>query len=556
VIHATECSAAVGERDFLYTQRILRSPVTQVDRPGRLSAQRLPDRLPVRSLTVAFLLAPLPWLVAHFFPPHNTDAVAVLQFAERWLAGERLYVELIDINPPLIYLLSLIPAAIGRYTPMSSTTALVVCTVGFVAVAIALAANLLSRQEREADGAQRALLLPLFLCIGFVLPGYDFTQREHLMTIAALPYLLLAAHRAGRQHSVEAALAVSIALLAAIGFALKPHFLVVPVLVEVYVAWVCGIRSASRAPVPWTMAAFMAAYVLWALVMLPEYLTSVLPLYGQHYAGYDIDRLRMLYDSRLTPTVGLLVSLVAVTLSWSHSHLVRISALAAVGAVTFAVIQGKGWAYHTLPAEGFVLLLAAALGCELVERVVDSDTRAPRRLLISGLALGFLLGAYFMSMSIRGSLFHYKLSSQSRASAQIAEGLRQHSAGRPVVVISPDHSPLFPTLNYAGAVQGLRFMTMWPLVAVYQQCLPGDRLYREPEAMPPIERAVLTAVADDLQRQAPNLIVVDKLTGMPFECGRRFDFVEYLVRDARIAAQWLLFEPAGETERYRFFTRR
>src|SRR5437879_5027889 len=54
----------------------------------------LPALLPAL-LFVPFMLA----------PPLNHDVAAVLSFSERWLAGEQLYSDLIDVNPPLIFVL-------------------------------------------------------------------------------------------------------------------------------------------------------------------------------------------------------------------------------------------------------------------------------------------------------------------------------------------------------------------------------------------------------------------------------------------------------------------
>ena len=42
-------------------------------------------------------------MLVYFLPPLNHDAAALLHFSQRWLAGERLYVDLIDVNPPLIF---------------------------------------------------------------------------------------------------------------------------------------------------------------------------------------------------------------------------------------------------------------------------------------------------------------------------------------------------------------------------------------------------------------------------------------------------------------------
>jgi hypothetical protein len=52
----------------------------------------------------ALALAPAAaFLLMVLAPPLNHDVAAILNFAERWIAGERLYRDLIDVNPPLIF---------------------------------------------------------------------------------------------------------------------------------------------------------------------------------------------------------------------------------------------------------------------------------------------------------------------------------------------------------------------------------------------------------------------------------------------------------------------
>ena len=71
-----------------------------------------------------------------------------------------------------------------------------------------------------------------------------------------------------------------------IGFALKPHFLAIPVLVELCVAlgraremgWPAARRASLRDPVPWSMALVWAAYAASLPLLFPQYLNFVVPL--------------------------------------------------------------------------------------------------------------------------------------------------------------------------------------------------------------------------------------------------------------------------------------
>ena len=186
------------------------------------------------------LLPALPFLVSALLPPLNHDVAAVLNFSGRWLDGERLYADLIDVNPPLIFILNLLPAAMGEWLPVNPVTALVLCVLGLMGGSFALCWRLLPRLGLPpVMRVVAAGTLPITM-LG---AGYDFGQREHLMLIAALPYLVLAALRAegGR---APPGLTLGVALLAAAGFALKPHFLAIP-------GWWnsgCSAASARAAP--------------------------------------------------------------------------------------------------------------------------------------------------------------------------------------------------------------------------------------------------------------------------------------------------------------------
>lgn len=66
------------------------------------------------------LLPALLFLPVVLAPPLNHDVAAVLDFSQRWLGGEHLYSDLIDVNPPLIFVLNLIPAGLASWTKPGS----------------------------------------------------------------------------------------------------------------------------------------------------------------------------------------------------------------------------------------------------------------------------------------------------------------------------------------------------------------------------------------------------------------------------------------------------
>src|SRR5271170_7627711 len=74
---------------------------------------RLTQRV-ATGLGAAAVVLPCLWGLTYLLPPLDGDVAAILDFAVRMVDGERLYVDLVDVNPPLIFWLNLAPAWIAE----------------------------------------------------------------------------------------------------------------------------------------------------------------------------------------------------------------------------------------------------------------------------------------------------------------------------------------------------------------------------------------------------------------------------------------------------------
>ena len=494
------------------------------------------------------LIPSLLFLPLVLLPPLNHDVAAVLQFSERWLNGERLYSDLIDVNPPLIFVLNLFPALLSSVTPLTGTQALQICLLGFGALCALLSFRV---RDRAAEGpAERAFLdvLPLLFLLD---AGYDFGQREQLMAVGALPYLLASVARAdGGQPRGR----LTIGLVAGVFFALKPHFLGIPALVEVFLLLRRGWRTTLHDPMPWLMAGVWVTYLASLPLLFPDYLGAVVPLVWGFYLDLGgLTAAEVLLVPRMLTVLLLLGPLVALAARrpCAARPLPMLLALAAIGALASAVAQHKGWSYHILPIE----LFACALGCVLAARFLDkapwgSLSAHPTR--IAGV-LAALFGLYFVSNSEAPWKQLEYPHSDVAGLTQLLE--QETSPGERVLVLSPGISPIFPALNDAGVRLTLRTMNMWLLEGAYETCLPDGRRYREVWEMRRPEFFVFRTVAEDFARNPPAAVVVDKSPGIPW-CGSEFDFIAYFNRHPLFAEVWSHYQLSAERGRYRVYTRK
>ena len=489
------------------------------------------------------LLPALVFLPALLLPPVNHDVAAVLSFAERWLAGEQLYVDLIDVNPPLVFVLNLVPAGLARVTGLGGVAALQLC---LVALGFALWRLALAVRDRAAEGrVERTLLdvLPGLVAFG---AGYDFGQRETLMAAMALPYLLAAARRMEGERPRWGVVA---ALVAAVGFGLKPHFLAVPALVElaVLVARRRALGAALRDPAPWAMAAVWALYLASLPVLFPDYLGAVVPLVLEYYlANGGQTPLSLLMIPRLGTAVAFLLPLVAMAFLWGGG-LARVLALAGLGALASALAQHKGWSYHIMPIELFTCSLAVLLAARWL------DGLRPRFPVRVAAGLGWLFVLYLVAA---GEAPWNELTWRQSDAHALTRMLREHAEGERVLVLSPGIAPIYPALNYARARMTLRTMNIWLLEGAYQACPANGRRYRETWEMGRPEFFVYRTVAEDFARAPPAAVVLDEMAAIP-ECGgAAFSLEAYFSRHPLFAEVWSHYVEVGRHGRYTVYARR
>ena len=494
-------------------------------------------------------------------PPANHDAAAVLQFSQRWLAGEGLYTGLIDVNPPLIFILNLLPAAIAAQTPIGAITALRLCVLGYGLLCWRLA--WLARDHGAEGGVEQTFLdvLPLLFLLA---AGYDFGQREHLMVLAAWPYLLAAGRRCAGQAPRGR---IAIALIAALGFALKPHFLAIPALVECAVLFAAYLRQPRipsaivlwlRTPEPWILVLVWAAYLALIAVAFPAYLSDVVPLARATYLGIGGFTLwQLLILPRLAAANALLLPLLVLAFvrparrfTEPGGALPRLLGLAALAALAAALAQHKGWSYHIVPIEFFACALAGLLAARWLDRIAAA-AHPPGAQKIAGTLAG-LFALYVIS---NGEAPWKQLYYPDSEAGGLTRLLVREAGGGTALILSPGVYPIFPALNDAGITSTSRFTDFWPLQGSYPSCLPDGRRYRDPADMAPPEALVWRVVTEDFAARPPTAVLVDDSPGIPW-CGAEFDFIAYFTRNPVFAKVWQHYHLAGRWQRYRVYTQK
>jgi hypothetical protein len=268
------------------------------------------------------------------------DAAWQMWIGRQLLYGADLYTDIIEINPPLWFWLAEPLAAVSRAMSIDSLDTLV----AFFIVCITISMLLIDRLMHDWPDRRRLLLLIAFVIVA--MPPGNFGQREQFTLIATVPYVLLIGRRASGR-GVTAGLAIIVGCFAAVGFALKPHFALVPAILELWLR-----RSIVR---PETIMLAVIALIYGASVVLiePDYFTNIVPLARKAYGSFGHFR----------PLILCLTAIPFVFAFFVRPARDGVSGALLVAALTFYLVfvwQLKGFAYQALPAMGLLVLALVA----------------------------------------------------------------------------------------------------------------------------------------------------------------------------------------------------
>jgi hypothetical protein len=479
----------------------------------------------------------------------------LLYAAGRVLDGARLYVDVVEINPPLIVALNLPAVVLARAAGMSDILVYRALVVVALLGSLAFADWALRRVLDPAEIRLRRRVL-LVLAFGlFLMPGNDFGEREHLLVALALPYVLLAVGRAGGRPATGGG-AVAAGVFAGIGLALKPHFLLVWAAIEGYAAW----RLRARRPSDEALgtAAVLALYLAGVAVLTPQYF-GLVKLLGPAYAGYGYDPfLHVLITAPGTPLCALAVlSWAALRREAKHGVLWTVLLVALVTSFVAAAAQQKGWSYHFYPARVFALALLALA----VFDVRRPFTRMLQR--VYAAAAFAALGTSVLS-SLNAGVIRIRHGDAAREAEQrqldeLVGAVRRHvPPGGSLYALSYTIGSGFPLVNYSGVRWASRFPHLWIIEAAYQDQLysPAPIRFHSRQEMGPAERYLNDAVLQDLAHYRPDvLLVLRHARDVPQNSLRRLDYLAYFERDPSIARQLQQYRLAEEVGQYLVYVR-
>lgn len=505
-------------------------------------------------LTVGLLAAT--GVILLLIRPMNHDVAWYLYGASRMTAGAKLYVDIIDINAPLIFYITLVPVWVSHLFGWSEVISFQIYIAGLVILSFVLCARLTKQVFSLTDESLRQFFLALLMFLFFIYVRSDTGQREHLMFLLVMPYLVASIVRA-QGEAIDRKLALLLGVLAGLGIALKPHFVLLWLSVEFYLIFKGSIRTSWRRP---EIAAILAVFVVYGISLLPflpDYL-KIARITVQVYAAYNTGRLALLLNPTTMMWAASAAAFWLVRLNPKVKEAKQLLLIASTTFLIIAVAQRKGWFYHFYPAQATLILLLGLLAPQVVEKLVSLVR-------LTSLSARFL-SAGFVSIALTWcvlivTVWHFTVALRRPFPPLLSELIyivRQHAERKPILLLSTSLDPSFPLVNYTGSRWGSRFNCLWLLPGLYKNASTpkSEFRYHRREEMNETERYVFDATISDVLNDPPALLIVDVNPHKLAFGDIKFDFIDYFSQDVRFTNLLTQYEHLTDVEHYVIYKRK
>lgn len=338
------------------------------------------------------------------------DPALHLQCAQLIVEGGLPYVDMFDVNPPLIWYIDTVPAMLSAACDMPVTLTFNLFMVALMVLSGAVSTYLVIEKLPEEECLVNLAIVFGLLFFNFFL-SFDFGQREEIFVLLYIPFLILRYCRY-RGATIAPWQALAVGLIGGMGICLKHYFLIDAICVELFLlgAYVRFGKPGnaklllSRLLAPETVTAFVFAvlYVAHFLLLPPivkeNYFGFLVPAFAKGYQFWDTSLAGSLAESSKRVVLfhlalGLLLVLPFIR---KAGLLGAVSAFALSGIVPY-LLQFKGWNYQDIPTyAGAVMLICggiAALVSYVLLPLVAGSSQAKQRLIDLSLPVGLAIAA-------------------------------------------------------------------------------------------------------------------------------------------------------------------
>ncbi len=451
-------------------------------------------REPETIVAVLALLAVVSGLL-HVASPFNGngDVAWLIVVGERVLSGQRLYVDILETNPPMSLFLYMPPIWLAKQVGIAAELTVTGWVLSWAALSLWLAWRFCAAAGIQTT-AGKAVFVGAAAYGLVILPAWSFGEREHMAAIGLLPYLLMTAGRwNGVVPSTRRTLVVGV--LAGLTLCIKPHFALILLLPTLARVAACR-RMGALFTYEHALAGSIAlAYLAIVVTQYPQFLAEMMELNRIAYLPSTLTPRDLLVAPSSLLTLGL-ITVVVLARARLRSALAVVLLAAAAGGLCSYVLQAKGWPYHQIPTLTFgFLALVAGFVISLLERDREAETRQ--------LAWGES-GLVVAVLAMMG-FFGPQLFSVRTDTRQLEAEIAKYSNAPSILIASSNLGVHFPLVRRTQARWEGRASSLWMMEGA-ARLLPQTRDVAKREALLRVYRWEREMFAEDAVKSRPDMI--------------------------------------------------
>ena len=224
----------------------------------------------------------------------GTDPSFYYFTAEKILNGKRYYHDFLDYDFPLCFYLYTIPVMLHNITGIEPITAFYAFITLTALLGIYAASLVLKRTSIYSDGIlYQWLIIGMFFWNFFPIHTFQMNEigTKTLLFVSLITPYLFSFFAEAEHKKLPVYMNIMIGIAAGLAICLKPHYVIFPMVMELYfLIKNRNIRHLFR-PLTYAMVIVNLLHLAWLLIYVPEYIFKMIPLITVSYFGIQDDLL-------------------------------------------------------------------------------------------------------------------------------------------------------------------------------------------------------------------------------------------------------------------------
>lgn len=481
----------------------------------------------------------------------NWDISWLLHVTQQFLAGKKYFSDFFESNPPLILYIYSIPVLIAKWFGLKLFVTFRYSLISLILVFLAICAALLKRLEIDYYAY---LITILLAAVWLLLPSYELGQKDQIMTILIMPYLLMITLQI-KGKRLAPSLRYLIILFATIGFSIKPYFFIAWCWVEIYYCiqmrnWRTLFRLDN-----WFVCLLVILYLVSIWIFARAYYTQMLPFILHDYINLHPASFSRLIENSYALLLGI-TSVLLILFMRKHKLFPLLMIWMGVGICFYCVFvyEGEMWYYHIYPSFVFATLNAGILFFAACQYLGDSHQLAD---IFMRLSIAFWLGVILLipamnTLQLTQKRIQFKSNQDSR--------LNQLIQTTNTLINQANFMVFSTTFDIAQIINNqskAHFVGRFPYY-LYVVGILRDEAHPNPSRLAfahYAKQVILKGTVADLARYNPALLIVDVRKHKPYSDALPIDFIAFLKQSHAFRQQFSVYHFVRNVAGFNFYRR-